>query len=145
VLFSSRQRYSRPLPMAIVRSFKHFLERDRNVFAALVVIGLVPRIVMMLGSTGILWMDSLTYYHSAYLLSRLGLIGHRLIYGGPIFPLFLSVFLSMGSDPSVGRLFVAAQHLFGIGATLFFFLGATRLVSRGQALAAAAIFSLDPI
>lgn len=107
----------------------------------LLLLAALLRLLLTLGSSAVLWPDSFAYYRSAALMAKQGNYVWHEIYRTPLYPFFLSIFLSFGESQAIGNLIILAQRCLGLGAVLFFFLSARRLFPPLVAFAASLLFS----
>ena len=117
------------------------LERPSTAIALVILVGGTARLVMLLGSTGILWPDSEIFYYTTQLI-----LGGNLLQHDPFrtaaYPFFLASFLYWGQSPGIGTAIVATQHAIGLIATVLFYLAGRRVFTPLVALAAALLFSV---
>jgi hypothetical protein len=118
-----------------------FLERTWVAIGLLILVGGVARVLVMLGSTGILWPDSEIFYYTAE-----AILGGNLFQHDPFrtaaYPFFLASFLYWGQTPAIGVAIIATQHALGLVATVLFYLAGRRVFTPLVALAGSLLFSI---
>ena len=82
-----------PFP-SILKQLNRAIQSEIAAPAIILMAGLSLRVVMLLGAFGILWPDSFDYYYEAILFLRTHTFNFHRIYHTPLYPLFLSFFLS---------------------------------------------------
>lgn len=102
------------------------------------------RLGVMLGSNGILYPDSYGYYLTALDILRGDWMNHE-IFRTPLFPAFLAAFLIGGETETAGSAMIAAQHAFGVGATLAVYDLGRRVFSQAVGFYGALLWTLSPI
>jgi PA14 domain len=126
---------------AVSRRTLSALERPSIAIGLLILVGGAARLMMLLGSTGILWPDSEIFYYTAELI-----LGGNLFQHDPFrtaaYPFFLASFLYWGHSPAIGTAIVATQHAIGLIATVLFYLAGRRVFTPLVALAGALLFSV---
>jgi hypothetical protein len=122
----------------------HVARQKTSALGILILISLVVRVIMTLGTYGILWPDSIIYYNTARsILSQFSLSPH-LIYHTPLYPLFLALFLYFGATVKIGTFILIAQHILGILSTLFFYKIARKTFDPTVAFYSSLLFTLHP-
>ena len=107
-------------------------------------VGLIARLVMNLGTAGILWPDSLAYISSAANIARdLNFYPHE-IYRTPGYSTFLAIFFSIfGRTTLAGHVIIFTQRLLGLLATYFCYRIAKRCFGPATAFFASLIFTIS--
>jgi 4-amino-4-deoxy-L-arabinose transferase-like glycosyltransferase len=109
-------------------------------------VAVLARLPLLLYNGGILWPDSLSFLASAENIAFRGDFAQHRMFNTPLYPMFLALFLKLlPQAPFTGWLIVLAQHLLGIGSTLFLWLGGRRLFGAVPALVGALLFTLHPV
>ncbi len=144
VVVRVRKRTPRPPQTATASVFRNvagWLERPGVAIAILVIVGGGARLLVHLGSTGILWPDS-----EIFLLTT-----HHILNGNPFahdpfrtmfYPFFLAAFLRWGETPAIGGALVATQQALGLAATVLFYLAGRRAFTPLVAFFGALLFSV---
>lgn len=94
---------------------RKFLEDPLRPLLVLVLIAIAVRLLMTVGTNGILWPDSRAYYRSAALMAKFGNFHWHEIYRTPLYPMFMAPFLwTFGQTELAGLLIIVAQRLLGV-------------------------------
>ena len=121
------------------------LDDPRLGVAVLLVVGLLTRVVMMSGSTGMLWPDSYVFLGTADAIRAGRYLEHE-AYRTLFYPYYLAAMLSVfGATKLAGTLIVAGQHAMGVAASVFFYLAGRRAVGPRAALAGALLMNLHTV
>lgn len=108
-------------------------------------IGALLRIVLLFASHGVAWPDTALYYRTAErLLQHHTYSGHP-IFHGPIYPLFLALFLSLRDSEVIGLSFVIAQHLIGLASVFLMYFLVRDLFGAKLAAVAALLTACSPL
>jgi hypothetical protein len=133
--------WSRSGVVRAVRRVVTPLERTWVAIAVLVLVGAAARVLVHLGSTGILWPDSVIF-----LLTTEHILNGELFAHDPFrtmfYPFFLAAFLRWGETPASGTAIVIAQQALGLAAIVLFYLAGRRAFTPLVALAGALLFSI---
>lgn len=121
------------------------LDDTRVAIAILLVWGVLMRIVMMLGSTGILWPDS-----EVFVVTVDSIFAGRYLEHDPfrtlVYPYYLAaMFAVFGWTKLAGVLIVAGQHAMGVAASVFFYLVGRRGLGPRAAIAGALLMNIHTI
>ena len=112
----------------------------------LLIVGLIPRIILSLGSSPVLWPDSITYLGSAALMADEGNYWLHEIYRTPMYPLFLSIPMRIfGHTAETGDCIVFLQRCLGIASSWLLFLILRRAFNYRVALGGSILFPLSPL
>ncbi len=118
----------------------------KNPLFWILAVAVLARLPLLLYNGGILWPDSLSFLASAENIAFHGDFTQHRMYNTPVYPMFLSLFLRLlPQAPLTGWLIILAQHLLGIGSTLFLWLGGRRLFGAAPALVGVLLFTLHPV
>jgi len=115
-------------------------DRDTIALAIVLAIGTVLRVALMLGSSGILWADSYSFYLSAESLRAGDVFSHD-AFKTPLYHAFLALFMTMGETPAMGALLIGVQHLLGLIATAVFYRIARQLFTTPVAFISSLLFT----
>lgn len=126
-------------------AFRQQLRGPHLPLLLLTVIAVVPRLVLLIAGSTLIWPDSVGYYESAVAMVQHHSIASVEIFHSPFYPLFLSFFFALGSGPAVAFAILAAQHLLGLGVVLLFYDVARRVASPAVAFCAAALLSVHSV
>jgi 4-amino-4-deoxy-L-arabinose transferase-like glycosyltransferase len=111
----------------------------------LVLAGAALRLAVVLGTGAVLWPDSIGYLHAAkYFLSQHS-FGPSVIHTGPLYPLFLAVFLGWGESSAGGQALLLAQQLLGLSAAVLFFLAISKHFGVALSFWASLLFGVSPL
>lgn len=121
------------------------LSAPAGAVSLLLLIGLLPRIVLLLSRSILLWPDSIGYYHEAIDMLANHTIVCRDIFHAPLYPLFLALFLSFSTTASAGLAIIAAQHLLGLLLVVCCYLIARRVFGHWVAFFSALLLSFYPL
>ncbi len=103
------------------------LERQFLPLVLVLLVAIAIRILMTLGTNGILWPDSAAYYRSAALMAKYANFYWHEIYRTPLYPIFMAPFLWIfGQTELAGDLIIAAQRMLGVGTVGLLYLVARR-------------------
>jgi len=116
-------------------------DRPTVAIAVIVIVGLVARAIMMLGSNAILWGDSEVFLSTADAI-RAGRYLEHDPFRTLLYPYFLAPFLSVSTEPPMDQVIVAAQHLLGVASAVGFYLAGRLALGSRAALAGALLFAL---
>jgi hypothetical protein len=113
----------------------------KHAIAAIVLVGVAVRIVMMLGSNPILWGDSDVFLDTADAI-RAGRYLQHDPFRTLLYPYFLAPFLGVSTEPPMDQVIVGAQHLLGVAAAVCFYLAGRVALGSRAALAGALLFAV---
>ena len=120
------------------------LDDPRVSVGVLLLAGLLTRVVMMSGSTGILWPDSEVFLGTADSI-RAGRYLEHDPFRTLLYPYYLAAMLSAFDGRLAGTLIIAGQHAMGVAASVFFYLVGRRAVGSRAALAGALLMNLHTV
>jgi PA14 domain len=143
-VWSAEQRWARTAAAAHWQRLRAWLERPIVAIAILIVVGGSARVLMLLGSTGILWPDSEVYYYNSQQILAGDFLQHD-AFRTLAYPYFLAAFRSFGQTPAVGTAIVATQHALGLIAAIVFYLAGRRAFTPLVAFFAALLFSIHAL
>lgn len=127
---------------AVSRAHQRFIEHPEIPLVTAILAALLIRLIMTIGSNGILWPDSAAYYRSAALMAKYGNFHWHEIYRTPLYPAFMAMFLwSFGQSVFAGALIVGAQRLLGILSTLILYRIARRSFGPAAAFYGSLLFA----
>jgi len=117
------------------------LDDPRVALALIVFVALAARVLMMMGSTGILWADSDVFLNTSEAIRRGEWFEHD-PYRTLLYPYFLSSFLVWSGEKPMDQVIVGAQHLLGVLAAIGFFVACRSAFGTRVALVGALLFSV---
>ena len=117
------------------------IDRPGVAIAIVIIIGLVVRVFMMLGSDAILWADS-DVFIEAFGAIRSGRFLDHDPYRTLLYPYFLTAFLIWSGEPPMDQIIVGAQHLLGIITAVCLFVAARPVFGTRVALAGALMLTV---
>lgn len=128
-----------------LQALRRFVNHPSRPLLFLLLTGAAVRLLVLLGANGIVWPDSLGYYHDAKSVLAGRICESHLIFRTPLFPAFWAAFLALGDVPSSGLLMIATQHLLGLMSVLLVYRLVRELVDPATAFAAALLFSFHTL
>ena len=109
-------------------------------------IGIVLRLILTAGTTGVLWPDSLTYFKWARQIAFHFNFSDHAPYRTPLYPIFLAFFLRLfGTSPLSGEIIIAAQRVLGLLSAVFVYKTARRIFSPSTALVSGVLYVASPL
>lgn len=131
---------------AVSNAHGRFLRHPIRPLLVLLLLAALVRLLVALGTNGILWPDSFAYYRSAALMAKFGNFHWHEIYRTPLFPMFMAPFLwAFGQTPATGEMIIAAQHMLGIASVLLIYLIARRSLGPTVSFYGGALFSIHTL
>lgn len=131
---------------AIRAAHARFLSAPRLPLLVLLGAAILIRVLMSVGTNGILWPDSFAYYRSGALMAVHGNFHWHEIYRTPLYPFFLSWFMYLfGQNELSGFITIVAQRLLGIGAIWLFYIVARKNFGPTVAFYGALLFALHTL
>ena len=109
----------------------------------LIVTGMFVRLLVQLGSIPVLWPDSINYLQTADSILNFGWIGKHHFYFTPLYPAFLSIFLSFVPIDYASELIVVVQHIMGLILVCIFYLIARHFLEARAAFLAALMLNFN--
>ena len=106
-----------------------------------VAVAVIARVLMMFGSSGILWGDSDVFIESFGAI-RNGRFFEHDPFRTLLYPYFLTAFLIWSTEKPMDQIIIGAQHLLGVISAVAFFALARRAFNTRTALVGGVIFSL---
>jgi 4-amino-4-deoxy-L-arabinose transferase-like glycosyltransferase len=129
----------------VIQQHQRFVESPFLPLAIVLFCAIFLRLLLTLGSNGILWPDSFAYYRSAALMAKhLNFTWHE-IYRTPLYPFFMSPFLAFGQTLDAGAAIIIAQRLLGIAAIALFYFFSRKVFGAGVAFYSALLFSIHTL
>lgn len=117
------------------------IDRPGMAIALIVSVGLVVRILMMLGSDAILWGDSDVFIETFGAIRSGRFLDHD-PHRTLLYPYFLTAFLIWSGEPPMDQIIVGAQHLLGIVTAVGLYLAGRPVFGSRVALAGALMLTL---
>ena len=117
------------------------IDRPAVAIAIIVTVGLVVRVIMMLGSDAILWGDSDVFIESFGAI-RTGRFLEHDPYRTLLYPYFLTAFLIWSGEPPMDQVIVGAQHVLGIVTAVCLYVAGRPVLGTRVALGGALLLTV---
>lgn len=125
---------------------RRFLEHATRPLVIVIIAAISVRLLMSLGTNGILWPDSRAYYRSAALIAKFGNFHWHEIYRTPFYPLFMSAFFWLfGQTELAGFLIISAQRLLGVFSVVLVYKIARKNFGPGVAFYSSLLLALHTL